>query len=209
MSLNVKRSYSGCIRIRRKCCKALLRLCVKYTFKTLFFRRFTTRINCSNYSCSLLRVSKLTCTSTTCTVWREITTNAAPDLVVAQMLENFPVVGVKLGSHQEEVAFLFCKNSKVDLFLFFFTVAISFNTPNNCRNLGFLILVLNWMGFLCRVFLRHWRKTWKIWKNFIFVYKWVFSFLFFGFRSEFRIYLAFPFLFCFQCIFYVKFSCET
>ena len=138
MSLNVKRSYSGCIRIRRKCCEAQLRFSVKYTFKTYFFRRFTTCINCSGFSCSFLRVSKLTCTSSTCTVWRDITTNAAPDLAVAQKPEIFPVVAVIFGSHQDEVEFtFFCRKSKVDLFLFFL-VAISFNTRSKCRTYMFI-----------------------------------------------------------------------
>ena len=57
--------------------------------------------------------------------------------------------------------------------------------------------------FYAEFSLRHWGKACKIWE--IFFSKWVFSFLFFAFRSEFRFCLVFHFLFWFQCIFSVKF----
>ena len=144
VSLNVKRSYSGCIRIRRKWCEAQLRLWVKYTFKTYFFRRFTTCINCSNFSCSLLRVSKLTCTSSTCTVWRDITTNAAPDLAVAQKLEIFPVVAVKFGSHTGRGRiYFFLQKIKSWPFSLFLQLRLVSIYVVNVHFIGFLILVLN------------------------------------------------------------------
>ena len=80
---------SNRFRIRRKCCEAQLRLCLrlrlasvmKYTFKPLFSDPFTTRINCSDFSCSLYVCTSLHVPQVH--VWQEITTNAAPVLAVA------------------------------------------------------------------------------------------------------------------------------
>ena len=55
--------------------------------------------------------------------------------------------------------------------------------------------------FVAELSLRHWRRSWKIWKILKFFYKRVFSFLFFAFRSEFRIYLDFPSRFVFSAFF--------
>ena len=79
---------SSRFRIRRKCYEAQLRLCLrlrlasamKYTFQPFFSGPFTTRINCSDFSCSLYVCTSLHVPQVH--VWQEITTNAAPVLAV-------------------------------------------------------------------------------------------------------------------------------
>ena len=58
-------------------------------------------------------------------------------------------------------------------------------TNRKKRPKGFSILVLDWMDFLRGIFLRHWRKTWKIWESFIFNEFFRFCFLLFEVNLEF------------------------
>ena len=100
----------------------------------------------------------------------------------------------------------FAKIQNLTFFFFFTSWRLVWNIRSECRTYSFLKSCCGLNGLFCGIFFRHWRKTWKSWEIFNFLYK--FFRFFFTFRSEFRIYLVFHSCFGFNAYFMWNFPAK-